>query len=164
MPFSFDNERQKRIENKTENSRWVIEVIKTCGKQCLTLRAYREKTTTDTNSGNLWAILRLAGKTNQTLKKHLDNPIASNTQYLLPQIQNEIIGIIAYDVLQIDLIDEVMKTKSFTILADEIEIHHVEQLPICLRFVDKSNAIRKEFLEFGRCTQVNGEAIPNKIL
>ena len=94
----------------------------------------------------------------------MDNPIASNTQYLLPQIQNEIIGIIAYDRIQIDLIDEIMKTKSFTILVDEIETHYVEQLPICMRFADKSNAIRKEFLEFGRCTQVNGEEIPNKIL
>ena len=94
----------------------------------------------------------------------MDNPIASNTQYLLPQIQNEIIGIIAYDGIQIDLIDEIMKTKSFAILVDEIETHYVEQLPICMRFADKSNAIRKEFLEFGRCTQVNGEEIPNKIL
>ena len=57
-----------------------------------------------------------------------------------------------------------MKTNFFTILADEVESHHVEQLPICMRFVDKSNDIREEFLEFERCTQVNGEAISNKIL
>ena len=74
------------------------------------------------------------------------------------------IGIIAYDVLQRDLIDEVKKAKSFTILADGVESHHVELLPICVRFVDKSNDIRKEFLEFRRCTQVNGEAISNEIL
>lgn len=35
---------------------------------------------------------------------------------------------------------------------------------ICVRFVDKSNDICEEFLEIGRCTQVNGEAISNNIL
>ena len=101
------------------------------------------------------AILRLLGKSNQTLKEHLDNPIARNAQYLSPQIQNEIISIKAYDVLQRDLINEVKKAKFFAILVDEVESHHVEQVPICVRFIDKSNNIRKEFLEFGRCTQVN---------
>ena len=57
-----------------------------------------------------------------------------------------------------------MKAKFFTIPADEVESHYFEQLPICVRFVNKSNDIRDEFLEFGRCTQVNGEAISNEIL
>ena len=109
------------------------------------------------------AVLRLLGKTNHTLKEHLDNPIARNTQYLSPQIQNEIIGIKAYDVLQRDLIDEVKKAKFSTILPDEVESHHVEQLSICVRFVDRSNDIHEEFLEFGRCTQ-NREAISNEFL
>ena len=159
--FSFDNERQQRTENNTEILRRVIEVIITCGKECLPLRPHREKIL-DTNSGNVLAILRLLGKTNQTLKEHLDNPIARNAQYLSPQIQNEIIGITAYDVLQGDLIDEVKNF--FSILANKVRGHHVEQLPICVRFVDKSDDIREEFLECGRCSYVNGEAISNKIL
>ena len=92
----------------------------------------------------------------------MDNPIAKNAQYS-PQIQNEIIGVIAYDALQRGLMDEVKKAKFFIILADEVESHFVEQLPICVRLVDKSNDICKEFLEFRRCTQVNGEAISNEI-
>ena len=121
--------------------RLLIEVITTCGKQCLSLIAHREKTT-GANSGNFLAIWRLLGKTNQTPKKYLDNPTAKNAQYLSLQIQNEIIGIIAYDLLQRDLIDEVKKTKFFTNLADEVESHHIEQLPICVRFVDKSHDMR----------------------
>ena len=137
--------------------RWVIEVILTCSKQCLPLRAHREQTP-NANSGDF---LRLPGQTNQNHKEHLDDPIAKNSQYLSPHIQNEIIGIIAYGILQRDLIDEVKKAKFFTIPADEVESHHVEQLPIC---VNKSNDIREEFLEFGSCTEVNGEAISNDIL
>ena len=103
VPFSFDNERQQRIENDTEILRSVIEVLITCGKQRLPLGEHWEKTA-DTNFGNFLAILRLLGKTKQTLKEHLDKPIARNAKYLSPQIQNEIIDIITYDVLQRDLI------------------------------------------------------------
>ena len=70
---------------------------------------------------------------------YLVNPIARNAQHLSPQIQNKIIGIIAYDVLKGDLIDEVKKGKFFTILDGKIESHHTEQHPICVRFVDNLN-------------------------
>ena len=66
----------------------------------------------------------------------MDNPIARNVPYLSPQIQYEIIGIIAYDVLQRDLSNEVKKAKFFTILAEEVEGHYLEQLPICVKFVE----------------------------
>ena len=92
--------------------RWVIEVIITCGKQCLPLRAHREKTPVE-NSGNFFTTLRLFVKTNQTLKEHLNNPIGRNAQHISPQIQNEIIGIIAYDVLLRDKKDEVKKRNIF---------------------------------------------------
>ena len=75
------------------------------------------------------AILRLLDKSNQTLKEHLDNPIARNAQYLSPQIQNEIIRVIAYAVLQRDLINEVKKAKFFTILADEVEVTMLNNFP-----------------------------------
>ena len=39
MFFSFDNERQLRIENNSEILRWLKEVIKISRKQCLLLRA-----------------------------------------------------------------------------------------------------------------------------
>ena len=35
VPFSFDSERRQRIENSNEILLWIIEVIITCGKQCL---------------------------------------------------------------------------------------------------------------------------------
>ena len=76
VPFSFDNEREQRIENNTDILRWVIEVI-IIGKQCVRLRAHREKTPVE-NSGNFFTTLRLFVKTNQALKEHLNNPIGKN--------------------------------------------------------------------------------------
>ena len=42
-------------------------------------------------------------------------------------------------------------------------VDEVEQLPICIRFVDANSSI-EEFLEFGRCKRLNGEAIAKEIL
>ena len=49
-------------------------------------------------------------------------------------------------------------------MADEVQSHHTEQLPICLRFVDKECNIREEFLEFGKCEQTNGESVFREIM
>ena len=51
----------------------------------------------------------------------------------------------------------------FSILADEVECH-VEQLPVCIRFVGKQKNIREEFLKFGIWKQVTGEAIAGEII
>ena len=62
------------------------------------------------------------------------------------------------------MIEEIKQAKFFSILADKVESHHVEQLPLCVRFVDKCNNIREEFIEFGKCEQVNGGAIASEIV
>ena len=49
-------------------------------------------------------------------------------------------------------------------MADEVESHHTEQLPICVRFADKECNIREEFLEFGKCVQTNGESIFKELM
>ena len=81
------------------------------------------------NSGNSLVILKLLSLTNKKLKEHLTCPVARNPTYISPKIQNEIIKIMAYDVVHKYLIDEIKTAKFFTILADEVESHHVEQLP-----------------------------------
>ena len=119
---------------------------------------------TTINSGNFLAILRLISKYNPELKQHLSSPAARNATYVSPSIQNELINIIAYDILQKKLIEEIKDAKFCSILADEVENHHVEQLPLCIRFVDANHDIREEFLEIGVCKRITGEAIANEIL
>lgn len=165
MPYVLDTTRQEKIERNSKIVKWIIKVTLLCGKQCIPLRGHRENVNNFTqNSGNFLAILRLLSETNDELKEHLRCPVARNATYLSPSIQNEIINIIAYDILQKDVVEEIKTAKFFAILADEVESHHIEQLPLCIRFVDTKKNIREEFLEFGRCTQVNGEAITNEIL
>ena len=66
--------------------------------------------------------------------------------------------------MQADLINKIKEAKFFSKLADEVESHKVEQLPICIWFVDKNNNIRDKFLEFGRCEQLSGKVIANEII
>ena len=47
--------------------------------------------------------------------------------------------------------EQVKEAKFFSLMTDEVESHHTEQLPIYLRFVDKECNIREEFLEFDKC-------------
>ena len=49
-------------------------------------------------------------------------------------------------------------------MADEVESHHTEQLPICVRFVDKECNIREKSPEFGKCVQTNGESIFKELM
>ena len=49
-------------------------------------------------------------------------------------------------------------------MADEVESHHTEQYPICLRFADNECNIREEFLEFDKCEQTNDEPVFEEIM
>ena len=53
----------------------------------------------------------------------------------------------------------------FTVCADEgTDVANIEQLPLIIRFVDQSDTIREEFLEFVLCeTSSSGQAIADKI-
>ena len=66
--------------------------------------------------------------------------------------------------VQENLVKEINRARFFLILADEVESHHVEQLPLRIRFVDDDNNIREEFLEFGQCKRIDGKSITEEIL
>ena len=143
----------------------MIKTIILCGKQCIALRGHREDIHNSSNNcGNFLAILKLLSETNSDLKHHLDAPSARNATYISPYIQNELIEIISYDILQKGLVEEVKEAKFFSLMADEVESHHTEQFPIYLRFVDKECNIRVEFLNFGKCEQTNDESVFKEIM
>ena len=136
-----------------------------CGKQCTALRGHREDIHNSSNNcGIFFAILKLLSETNSDLKHHLDASSPRNATYISPYIQNELIEIISFDILQKGLMEEVKEAKFFSLMANGVESHHTEQLPICLEFVNKECNIREEFLEFGKCEQTNGESVFREIM
>ena len=104
-------------------------------------------------------IVKLLSQTSKTVKE-----VAWNATYISPKVENEIINIIAYDVLQKYFIDEIKSAKFFTIVANKIESHQVEQLPLWIKFIDDKKNKYEVFLEFRKSTRVTGEAIAYQIM
>ena len=136
-----------------------------CGKKYIALRDRREDIHNSSNNcGNFLAILKLLSETDSNLKYHIDAPSARNATYISPRIQNELIEIISYDIVKKGLVEDVKETTFFSLMADEVESQHTDQLPICLRFVDKDCNTREEFLELGKCEQTNGDSVFTAIM
>ena len=106
----------------------------------------------------------MLAETNEPLRGHTENPSRKNATYLSPLIKNEITNIIGKDLLQANLVKEINRARFFSILADEAESHHVEQLPLCVRFADDGNNIKEELLEFGQWKRIDGKSIAKEIL
>ena len=81
------------------------------------------------------------------LKKHLSTA-AKNARYRSAPIQNQLIECVG-KVISNKLVEEFNESGVFAILADEsTDCSNKEQLALIIRFVDKNNEIREEFLKF----------------
>lgn len=80
-------------------------------------------------------------------------------------IQNDIITCCG-DHLREKILSDVRQAKYFSVLADEVaDVSNTEQLSLVLRFVDESNEIREEFVDFLPCTGgTSGQALADMIL
>ena len=98
------------------------------------------------------------------LKEHLLHA-KENARYTSKTIQNECISLAGNAIVE-DIVAEINHNKIFAILADEASDNsYKEQLPLVLRFVDKENIIREEFMGFHECLEgVSGEAISKLLL
>ena len=144
-----------------------------CGKQNISLRGHREQPLSaldvhvepSNNPGNFCALLNFRVEAGDSvLGDHFQSSQLSS-QYISPQIQNDLI-ICTGDWIREQIINEVKNAKFFSIYADEAsDISNKEQLPLIFRFVDESNTIREEFIDFVLCdTGTTGIAIAEKIL
>ena len=82
---------------------------------------------------------------NEPVRGNIEYPLRKNATYLSPLIQNDITNIIGKDLLQANLVKEINCAKFFLILADEVESHDVEQLPLCIRLT-KNPLPRKSYI------------------
>ena len=82
-----------------------------------------------------------------------------------PTIQNELVTCIGDWILE-TLLKEVREARFYSVLTDEAADASVkEQMPLVLRFVDKDDYIREEFVGFIHCdTGTSGSALSEKIL
>lgn len=163
----YDEEKKQNIRRNRHIIACVADAVLYCGRQCIGLRGHREELDNDSsNVGNFLAALQMLAKHDQLLNEHLNSTGLNNrnAKYTSPRIQNEIIEIIAKDMILSNLIKEVQSATFFSVLADEVTSHNKEELALCVRFVDGNSDVREEFLSFLQLPRITGEAIANKII
>lgn len=161
---------RRKLENR-KNITPIIETILFCGNQGLALRGHKDSGRIDLdeqpgeeNDGNFRALLRFRSKNDSTLKNILESS-SKNAQYTSPRFQNEVIEVCNILILQ-KLVSKINDATCFSILADETtDIGGIEQLSLCVRYVDKENFnITEQFLQFIPVHDLTGKAIATTIL
>ena len=116
------------------------------------------------NHGNFLSLLKLLAVHDDLLRSHLQAPVMRKATYVSPQTQNELIEVMGKYIILQNIVNDVKSSPFYSILADEVTLHNVEHLAICVRFLDSNQDIREEFLTFMPLQQITGAAISEAIL
>ena len=147
-------------ETVTRNRRileCIIDALVFCGKQNIAIRGH------DTDDGNFEALLNMRAKDNALLADHLEN-CDPRAKYTSPEIQNELIDIIGSQIRE-PLVQKCNNAPCFAFIADEAtDCSTREQVSICVRYLDESNDIQEQFLEFMEAKSTTGEALAQLFL
>ncbi|XP_075716875.1 zinc finger MYM-type protein 1-like [Rhinoderma darwinii] len=99
----------------------------------LAFRGHREKLG-EVNNGNFLTIIELLAEYDPILKDHLQRP-QGTVKYLSPQIQNELISLLASKVEE-EIISEIQKSQFYSIIMDTTQdIGKIDQLSQVIRYV-----------------------------
>ncbi|KAL4154106.1 hypothetical protein QTP88_001939 [Uroleucon formosanum] len=171
----IDKRKQQVIES---NQKRIVPIIKTilfCARNNLPLRGHRESGLFSSNEirssclsgeqGVFRALLSFRVESGDTtLMNHFETS-SKNCTMISSRIQNEIIVAVG-DVIVGKIVERIKKFKFFSILVDETtDISTVEQMTVCIRYIDTSNwIIREDFVGFVEMNSTTGLAIKNSIL
>ena len=107
--------------------------------------------------------MKLVGNHDPIIKQHLEKPKFKNATYLSAQTQNEMIDNIGNQMIQKSLVEETQEAKYSTLLTDEAASHNQEQIALCIRFVNKNQDIREEFIKFEALERITAPHIASSI-
>ena len=92
----------------------IVHAIEYLAKQGLAFRGHREDGKSESNPGNLLALLRYFTESDSVLQAHLQKPQAKNATYLFPSSQNDIIDVIGLDYIHGNIVTEVKQAPYFS--------------------------------------------------
>ena len=116
---------QDRLTVNKQILQEIVRAILFLTKQGLPLCGHREQIACNTNPGNFLLLLKDRATTDTILRNHLEQPLARNGTYLSPRSQNDIINVIAFDIIRTNILKEVKEAKFYAVLADEISSNGV---------------------------------------
>ena len=144
----------------------ILKTIVFCGRQSIPLRGHREQSDHHlSNPGNFRALLDFRIGAGDAVLADRFKTAPSNAQYNSPQIQNELIACTG-EWIREQVLQEVRNARLFSVCAEEAaDCSSKEQLPLVIRFVDATDSICEEFVDFVLCDMgTTGNAIADKIL
>nr|CAI5817970.1 unnamed protein product [Callosobruchus analis] len=149
---------RETIEKNRKKLKFIVSTILFCGTHDIALRGKQS------HEGNFNDLLRFRVESGDTdLSTHLET-CHTKHKYTSVQIQNNLIEI-AGGIIRQRIVSEVNDSEAFSILADETaDISGHEQLSLGVRFVDKQNNIREEFLGFEKLCAMDAKTIACTII
>ncbi|XP_042433023.1 zinc finger MYM-type protein 1-like [Zingiber officinale] len=140
----LEKQSSKQIEQNRLLLKVSIESVKFLAMQGCAFRGHDESIASK-NHGNYLELVALLGRMNPEIGSTLEKA-SKNAKYTSPEIQREILKIIA-DIVR-DKIRAKIGEAKFCILVDEaIDESSKEQMAIILRYVDRDEFIRERFFE-----------------
>ena len=109
------------------------------------------------------SILHSKARGDDILTDHLESN-SSTAKYTSPDIQNELINIIGYQI-RTWIVESYKKSKFFILIADETR----EQVSVCLRYlvgddIDHKISIKEDFLDFVMAKSTTGEHLAELLI
>jgi len=128
----------------------LLDVVTFLAKQNLPFGCHREDVTS-TNRGNFLELVELLSKCDPVLGKHYTKECKNNRNYLSPQIQNELTGLLGKHVKD-SVLNQIHAANYFAVILDGTpDVSHVDQISLICRFVateDEVVKVRESFLGF----------------
>lgn len=143
----LDENHAEIVRSNREYLKVIIETLLFTAQQNIAQRSHVESRTnleddSDTNRGNFLELIHLRAKDIPWLKEKLKSQMERHRAWLSPEIQNEIINIIADFVFK-EICEEILGVDYVSVILDETsDISRIEQVAICISYVFKG--VKKE--------------------
>ena len=145
---------QAKVQLNRRNVETIFQAVLFLGKQGLPFRGHSEKDVTS-NRGNFLELLDLVSRHSPELKRHLEGQFT----YTSPKIQNEMLHVIG-STIQRNIVQELNKCGIFGLICDETtDCSRLEQISICVRYVNDAAEVQERFLGFWECPKTDGGSL-----
>jgi Domain of unknown function (DUF4371) len=150
---------QHKSNEQAQNQQALERIIKSIaflGRQGLSLRGHVEE------EGNFLRLLALLSEDNPSLNAYL---LGSNRRkFLSHDNQNEILRILSHRIIR-NIISNISVAKHFSVIGDETtDSARLQQLSICLRWVDNNFSIHEDCIGLYEVDRANAASISSMLL
>lgn len=159
----LDDAHNKYVSRNREYMKVLIETLVFTAQQNIAQRGHVEarnslECISDENRGNFLELLHLRCKDIPWLAEKLNTQLKNSAQWTSPDIQNEILTIVAEQIRD-RIATDVRKSEIFGVIMDETsDVSKIEQVSVCISFV--IDGVKKEtFIGFYATKSTEGEVL-----